>query len=75
MFLRICFGVLVPQAAIGLRGFWFHAAADVNGLPACPFENFVHGAPVFAPLLFADMSLLAALGLIGPDAPDNGGRS
>ena len=74
-FLRICFGVLALQAAIGLLGFWFHAAADVNGLSASRFENFVHGAPVFAPLLFADMSLLAALGLIAPDVPDNGGRS
>ena len=67
--------MLALPAATGLLGFWFHAAADVNGLSASRFENFVHGAPVFAPMLFVDMGLLAALGLIAPDAPDNGGRS
>lgn len=63
-FLRICFGVLSLQAAVGLAGFYFHLAADVNGLSASLFENFVHGAPVFAPLLFVDLGLLAAMGLV-----------
>ena len=62
-FLRICFGVLALQAVVGLIGFWFHAAADVSGLSASLFENFVHGAPVFAPLLFVDLGVLAAIGL------------
>lgn len=31
-------------------------AADVNGLSASPFENFVHGAPAFAPLLLVDLA-------------------
>ena len=62
-YFRVCFGVLVLQAMVGLLGFWFHVAADVNGLSASLFENFVHGAPAFAPLLFVDLAFLAAIGL------------
>ncbi len=74
-FVRLCFGVLVLQAVIGLVGFYFHVAADVNGLSASLYENFVHGAPAFAPLLFVDLGVLAAIGLIVPTGPAtaNGG--
>ena len=67
-FIGICFGVLALQAATGLAGFYFHVSADINGLSASMFENFVHGAPVFAPLLFIDLSVLAAIGLSSPYA-------
>ena len=63
------------QAVIGVIGFWLHVAADVNGLSTSLYENFVHGAPVFAPLLFVDLAVLAAIGMtvpIGPDS-DHGG--
>ena len=62
-FLRICLGVLALQAVIGLLGFYLHVAADISGLSASLFENFVHGAPPFAPLLFVDLGVLAAIGL------------
>ncbi len=67
-FIRVCFGVLALQVAVGLAGFYFHVSADINGLSASMFENFVHGAPAFAPLLFVDLSVLAAIGLSGPYA-------
>ena len=73
----ICFGVLALQAVVGLLGFYFHVAADVNGLSASLFENFVHGAPPFAPLLFVDLGVLAAIGLSAAAAgyPGRGGPS
>ena len=76
-FLIICFGVLALQAVVGLLGFYFHVAADVNGLSASLFENFVHGAPPFAPLLFVDLGVLAAIGLSAAAAgyPGRGGPS
>ena len=75
-FLRICLGVLALQAVIGVLGFYFHVAADINGLSASPFENFVHGAPAFAPLLFVDLGVLAAIGLGVPaGGPGRGGPS
>ena len=55
--------VLVLQIVIGVVGFYFHLVADINGLSSSLFENFVHGAPVFAPLLFVDLMLLATIGL------------
>ena len=75
-FLRVCFGVLALQAVVGLLGFYFHVAADVNGLSASLFENFVHGAPAFAPLLFVDLGVLAAIGLsAAAGGPGRGGPS
>ena len=62
-FLRISVAVLGLQIVIGLVGFYFHLIADINGLSSSLFENFVHGAPVFAPLLFVDLVLLAMIGL------------
>ena len=52
-------------------------ARDVNGLSASLFENFVHGAPPFAPLLFVDLGVLAAIGLSAAAAgyPGRGGPS
>jgi len=70
-FARICLGVLTLQALTGVIGFCLHVAADVNGLSASLYENFVHGAPVFAPLLFVDLAVLSAIGLtaaIGDDS-------
>lgn len=61
--LRVWAVILGLQVAVGLLGFYAHLVADVNGLSSSLFENFVHGAPVFAPLLCVDMVLLAAIGL------------
>ena len=71
-FARICLGVLALQAVVGVTGFCLHVAADVNGLSASLYENFVHGAPVFAPLLFVDLAVLAAIGLTAAMDDDSG---
>ena len=62
-FLRIALAVLALQVVIGIVGFYFHLVADINGLSSSLFENFIHGAPLFAPLLFVDLVLLATIGL------------
>ena len=62
-FLRLSMAVLALQVATGFSGFYFHLVADINGLSSSLFENFVHGAPVFAPLLFVDLVVLAMIGL------------
>jgi hypothetical protein len=60
---RITYGVLALQVAVGALGFVLHVASDV-GRRTLPFvERFVFGAPAFAPLLFAHLAALAALGL------------
>jgi hypothetical protein len=62
-FLRLCLGLLAVYAAVGVVGFALHAAANMRMPGATLFERFVFGAPAFAPLLFADLAFLAALGL------------
>jgi hypothetical protein len=77
-FLRIAVAVLALQIVIGFVGFYFHLIADINGLSSSLFENFVHGAPVFAPLLFVDLVLLAMIGLwdmLGDQVHQTGPRS
>jgi hypothetical protein len=62
-FLRITYGVLGLQIIVGILGFVLHVAADIERR-ALPFgQRFVFGAPAFAPLLFADLAVLGALGL------------
>jgi hypothetical protein len=62
-FLRLCAGVLLLQAAVGALGFALHAAANLEGVSASRFDNFVYGAPAMAPLLFPNLVLLAFIGL------------
>jgi hypothetical protein len=52
---------MLAQIPVGLAGFYVHLVATLAGPMDSLWENVVYGAPVFAPLLFAD---LAALGLL-----------
>ena len=51
------------QIVIGLLGFFMHAQGDLVGPASSLWDRFVFGAPILAPLLFADLALLAILGL------------
>jgi hypothetical protein len=71
------FGVMLLQVAIGVTGFGLHVAANLRETAASFVDRFVFGAPAFAPMLFADLALLALIGLwalrtdadVRPDAP------
>lgn len=60
-FLRLCVVLLLIEAVVGVWGFVLHAGANLRGPSVHPFNNFVYGAPPFAPLLFPN---LVALGLL-----------
>jgi hypothetical protein len=62
-FYTLCFAVLIAQVLVGLAGFALHVAADWQAAGRNLFEKVVHGAPVFAPLLFPNLALLAGIGL------------
>jgi hypothetical protein len=47
---------------VGLLGFALHARGNLSHQAGSPWDRFVYGAPIFAPLLFADLALLAVLG-------------
>jgi hypothetical protein len=66
-YLLWCQGVMNLQVLVGLLGFWYHIAARSGDEAHLAAEGWIRelvfGAPLFAPLLFADLALLAALGL------------
>jgi hypothetical protein len=62
-FLRLCLSVLVVQVVVGVVGFVLHALSNERRPGATFLARTVYGAPVFAPLLFANLALLAAIGV------------
>lgn len=73
---RLAVLTLLLQTGVGLLGFWLHLDAGISALGGRPFEAFVHGAPPFAPLLFADLAVLGGIGLLAlPASSDAAGQS
>jgi hypothetical protein len=62
-YFKVCFAMLALQALVGLLGFALHLEADWNGVGRSLLEKAIHGAPVFAPLLFPNLAILGAIGL------------
>ena len=48
---------------MGILGFALHLHADIYGIGPTLFDRVVFGAPVFAPMLFPDLVMLAFIGL------------
>ena len=63
-FLRVCLGVMAGEAAVGALGAVFHVVADLPPDGGSFWSGIVYGAPPFAPMLFADLAVLAAIGLV-----------
>ena len=62
-YLWISAAILALQAAIGFLGFSLHLWADLHAPSASLRDQLVNGAPIFAPLLFTNLAILAAIGL------------
>ncbi len=62
-YLLLCALMLGIQVLVGVAGFALHLRADWIAEGGSLFERIVHGAPIFAPMLFPNLSLLAAIGL------------
>ncbi len=61
--LALNLGLMAIQMLVGVLGFVLHGLGNLRGPGRSLWDNFIFGAPVFAPLLFADLALLAVLGL------------
>lgn len=59
---RVTWWVLLLQILTGIAGFAFHLRANL-AQQGTLWERFLYGAPIFAPLLFANLAILAAIGL------------
>ena len=64
---RVAWGVLGLHLVTAVAGFTLHGLANLSG-PGTLWERFVYGAPIFTPLLFADLALLTAIGLYALDS-------
>jgi hypothetical protein len=62
-YLAACVPIMVIQAFVGILGFYYHYAANLTAPGDSILGRFVYGAPPFAPLLFPNLVLLAAIGL------------
>jgi len=61
--LRVTLWILALQVLVGVAGFLFHLQADLREPGPGFFQDMLYGAPPFAPLLFADLAVLAGLGI------------
>jgi hypothetical protein len=61
--LGLALALMVAQVGVGLLGFYLHLAADLRAASGPLRDRILYGAPVFAPLLFADLALLAVIAL------------
>ena len=61
-FLKSCIGLMVLQILVGLLGFALHVRANLHGPSDQLRDNFIYGAPAFAPLLFPNLAILGGLG-------------
>jgi hypothetical protein len=55
--------LMVVEVVVGLLGFYLHFRGNMKNQSGSLWDTFIFGAPIFAPLLFADLALLAVLGL------------
>lgn len=61
--LILALAVMAAEAGVGVLGSALHAAADLQAPTRSLWDRFVYGSPVFAPMLFADLALLAIIAL------------
>jgi hypothetical protein len=66
-FLGLSAGVLALQIVVGALGFALHAWGDSHGPSPGLWENVIHGAPPFAPLLLPNLAILGLLGILALD--------
>jgi hypothetical protein len=62
-YLRLCAVVMLVQATVGVLGFVLHAWGDWHAQGPTLMDRIIYGAPIFAPMLFPDLVILALIGL------------
>ena len=62
-FLDFTLAVMFVQVIVGSVGFYFHGMAVSGGADSSFFENLISAAPIFAPLLFANLAFLSGVGI------------
>lgn len=73
-YLRFVTLILVSEVVVGGVGFALHLMANLNG-PGGLRENLLYGAPLFSPLLFPNLALLAGLAVLVLAQPESSGAT
>ena len=55
--------MMVVEMGVGVLGAYFHLMSDLRASAPRLIDRFLYGAPLFAPLLFADLGILALIAL------------
>ncbi len=63
VFLSQCLALMGIEVVVGVAGWIFHLRAIANSPMEQLWDRVVYSAPAFAPLLFADLAFLGAIGL------------
>ncbi len=61
--LKLSSGIMLSQILVGVLGWYYHFQAIVASNMDSLWEKVVYSAPIFAPLLFANLAILALFGL------------
>ncbi len=62
---------MVLLVGVGLLGTFFHIQHNLGNLGLIVDERFIHGAPLLAPLLYANMAVLGVIVLLEPEVNRN----
>ena len=62
-YVLLCLALMGVEVLIGLIGEGLHLWSDFHGTSSSLWQNFLFGAPAFAPLLFPNLAGLAGIGL------------
>lgn len=62
-YLRSCGLIMAAEVLVGLVGTGLHLRAIFAGPSEVFLDNAIHTAPLFAPMLFVDLALLAGIGV------------
>ncbi len=60
-------GVMLVMILVGVIGFVLHALSNLVGDNVVVFERYIRGAPLMAPLLFANMGMIGLIVLLKPE--------
>jgi hypothetical protein len=73
-YLWLCQCLMLVETAVGLLGWYYHLRAIGRSPMSGVWDKVLYSAPLFAPLLFANLALLAMLGLWGLLRPEATGQ-
>jgi len=61
--LRVAAWLMSAEMLTGIIGFALHLRGNLEQSAPSLWDRFLYGAPIFAPLLFANLAILAGLGM------------